>query len=113
MGGICECSDGSCFQDQVVYRIEAAATLVFFFLLTLVVSGCGNAAATRAPFAKFLLVLIAALVFLFIDNKVYTGFSTFAGIASGFFLMGQTLLIIHFAYTWNETWHTYARANGQ
>lgn len=111
--GICKCSDGSCFQDQVVYRIEAAATLVFFFLLTIAVSGCGNAAATRAPFAKFLLVLIAAFVFLFIDNKVFTGFSTFAGIASGFFLMGQTLLIIHFAYTWNETWHTYARANGQ
>lgn len=108
--GICECRGGAdeqtCYGNQLIYRTEAAALLVFCFLLILCVSGCARHAAKSFPVGKFLVLLLLILVLLFMPNDVLSAFGAAAGVASSVYLVAQTVLLMDFAYSWNETWFT-------
>lgn len=53
---------------------------------------------------------IACLVFisLFLPNELWTAFGSWATALSAIFLVAQSIVLIDFGYTWNETWYKYA-----
>eukprot|EP00928_Gymnodinium_smaydae_P089232 TRINITY_DN73220_c0_g1_i1.p1 TRINITY_DN73220_c0_g1~~TRINITY_DN73220_c0_g1_i1.p1 ORF type:complete len:419 (-),score=46.93 TRINITY_DN73220_c0_g1_i1:210-1406(-) len=104
--GICECvsADSTCWSTQLVYRTQASATLVYILLIIFVVSGCGDRAAHEAPGMKFVGVFVFMVASLILPNAIFGVFGTLANIASGAFLVVQTIPIIDFAYWWNESW---------
>jgi len=107
--GVCECRSalGPCWEDQLIYRAEAAVMLLYVGLMLLVVSGCGAGAAHAYPVLKFFVVFGATAAFLFLPNQLFSAFGFFSGIASGVFLVIQTVPLIDFAYTWNESWFSF------
>jgi hypothetical protein len=112
--GICECYGGtdetSCYQNQIIYRTEASVVLVFLFLLILCVSGCAKHAAKSFPVGKFLILIVLIFVSLFVPNDLLTVFGSVSGVASSAYLVAQTILLMDFAYSWNEAWHANAQA---
>merc|ERR1712178_192363 len=110
--GICECYNASddhrCYQDQLTFRTGFSAVVVFVTLLVLCVSGCARHAAQSCPFGKFLLLLLVSAILLFVPNNFFEVFGNIAGVASAFYLIAQTILLMDFAYCWNEAWHTKA-----
>lgn len=109
--GICSCTnkEEDCWGNQLVYRVQASAMLVYLILIILVVSGCGSGAAHAYPVMKFFVVVVFALVFMFLPNMIFSGFGAFSDVASAIFLVVQTVPLIDFAYTWNEKWSNNAR----
>eukprot|EP00929_Paragymnodinium_shiwhaense_P008658 TRINITY_DN112624_c0_g1_i1.p1 TRINITY_DN112624_c0_g1~~TRINITY_DN112624_c0_g1_i1.p1 ORF type:complete len:429 (+),score=88.32 TRINITY_DN112624_c0_g1_i1:93-1379(+) len=109
--GICECTGkADCWYDQVIYRGEAAAVVVFLVLLFLCLSGCATGAARSQSVAKFMGVFLIGFVLLFLPNDVLDAFGSVATGASALFLVAQALLLIDFAYTWNQLWFDNALA---
>eukprot|EP00928_Gymnodinium_smaydae_P040700 TRINITY_DN27578_c0_g1_i1.p1 TRINITY_DN27578_c0_g1~~TRINITY_DN27578_c0_g1_i1.p1 ORF type:complete len:481 (+),score=84.91 TRINITY_DN27578_c0_g1_i1:134-1444(+) len=108
--GICECrgstDESSCWRDQVVYRMEAAGTAVFAALLIMAVSGCAAAASRTRAVGKFLAVAVIGTLLLFFPNGAITAYGEVATVSAAVFLVAQSVLLIDFAYTWNETWFT-------
>jgi len=106
--GICECyglrDENSCYTDQIIYRTEASALVIFLFLLIMCVSGCGWHAAKSFPCGKFLVLVLLILVALFLPNASMTLFGSLAGVFSSVCLVAQMLIVIDLAYTWNENW---------
>jgi len=116
--GICDCYVAvdpndlrqSCYMDQLTYRCEFAVVLVFIFLMIMCVSGCAKHAAQDCPFGKFMILILLTVVLLFVPNTILTVFGQIAGVASAVFLAWATILLVDFAYTWNEGWHSKAIA---
>ncbi|CAK0884099.1 unnamed protein product [Prorocentrum cordatum] len=107
--GICGCSgDEACWADQLVYRAEAAGVAVFLALLLMAAGGCAEGASRSAAVAKFMAVPLIGFVLLFVGNDVLSTFGAFATVASAVFLAVQAVMLIDFAYAWNEDW--YAKA---
>eukprot|EP00418_Pyrodinium_bahamense_P086197 CAMPEP_0179052098 /NCGR_PEP_ID=MMETSP0796-20121207/21583_1 /TAXON_ID=73915 /ORGANISM="Pyrodinium bahamense, Strain pbaha01" /LENGTH=435 /DNA_ID=CAMNT_0020748655 /DNA_START=43 /DNA_END=1350 /DNA_ORIENTATION=+ len=110
--GICGCGGGParerCWSDQLAYRAEAAAFVLFLALLVMTVSGCAQGASRTHAVAKFMAIPLLGIALLFVPNSALSTFGSIATSASAIFLAAQALLLIDFAYTWNETWHGYA-----
>mmetsp|Transcript_30893 Transcript_30893/g.88246 ORF Transcript_30893/g.88246 Transcript_30893/m.88246 type:complete len:417 (+) Transcript_30893:111-1361(+) len=103
--GICGCAgELACYSDQLVYRAEAAGVLVFLTLLAMAAGGCVEGASRSASVAKFMAVLLIGFVLLFVPNEILSVFGTAATAASAVFLTVQAVMLIDFAYTWNEVW---------
>ena len=112
--GVCGCTadqdPGRCWSEQLVFRVEAACAAVFLTLLIMTVSGCAHGASRTYAVAKFMAIASIGLVSLFFDNGLFSGFGALASTASSIFLVAQAVLLIDFAYTWNETWWAKALA---
>lgn len=109
--GICDCADDdTCYGNQLIYRTQASVVLVFMLLLIMCVSGCAKHAAKDCPIGKFLILILLILVMLFLPNDFLTVFGQIAGVASAVYLVAQTILLMDFAYNWNESWHTVAQS---
>lgn len=108
--GVCKChlEDDSCWKNQTVFRVEASGGLLFLALAVLAVSGCAKGAARTHTVAKFMAVVFLAFLFLFLENSIFSGFGTVVTSASAIFLLMQAILLIDFAYTWNENWYANA-----
>ncbi|CAK0884100.1 unnamed protein product [Prorocentrum cordatum] len=70
--------------------------------------GCAEGASRSAAVAKFMAVPLIGFVLLFVGNDVLSTFGAFATVASAVFLAVQAVMLIDFAYAWNEDW--YAKA---
>lgn len=104
--GVCECrADSKCWFDQLIYRTEASGVAVFLALVIMSVSGCAEGAARTYSVAKFMAVVVLVLISLFLPNTVWTVFGSWATALSAIYLIAQSIVLIDFGYTWNETWY--------
>mmetsp|Transcript_48267 Transcript_48267/g.140737 ORF Transcript_48267/g.140737 Transcript_48267/m.140737 type:complete len:408 (+) Transcript_48267:91-1314(+) len=112
--GICECrSDSdvtSCYISHLAFRVEGAAVVLFTFLLLLACSGCSQGAAGSYVVMRFFMILLLGFAFLFVPNKIFSVFGEVASGMSALFIVAQAVLVIDFAYKWNETWYAYSLA---
>lgn len=103
--GICGCAgNAACWADQLVYRVEAAAVMIFLILMLMAAGGCVKGAALFDTVGKFMAVVIIPLALLFVPNAVLSGYGEIATDASAVFLVVQALPLIDFGYTWNDIW---------
>lgn len=114
--GMCDCftaADDSakhqCYGDQWIWRTQFSVLIVFVFLLVLCISGCSRHAAKDCPAGKFLALVLLIVVFFFVPNSLFSVFGSVAGFLSALYLVAQTILLMDFAYSWNEQWHTNAQ----
>jgi hypothetical protein len=104
-------SNKHCKGDQAVYRISFI--LVLFFALMTVLSITSEGLHRGYWGVKILLVLSGIIGSFFIPAESFNlhAYSWLARVGSVFFLVLQILILIDFAYQWNDDW--VSRAYGQ
>lgn len=110
--GPCYCDDGvdvdslghneQCWMEQMIYRVEFSGCCVFLFVLLLCVSGCSDTAAHGYAVAKFMMVPVLILAFLFVPNQFFNFYGNVANILSSVFVIVQALLLVDVGYTIND-----------
>jgi len=75
---------------------------VFLFVLLLCVSGCSDTAAHGYAVAKFMMVPVLILAFLFVPNQFFNFYGNVANILSSVFVIVQALLLVDVGYTIND-----------
>jgi hypothetical protein len=95
------CTTEACTGNQAVLRMTFA--LAMFFLVTFMISlGTVN----TGKYFGLQVVLLAGLMVMsfFLNNSVFIAWAGIARFLSAIFLLCQLMLIIDFAYIWNENW---------
>lgn len=100
----------ACWADQLVYRVQISGLFVFVSMIVMTYSGCAEGAARYYVGGKFLLVSIISTLLLLVPNTLFSSFGEVATSACACFLVVQAVLLIDFAYSWNELWHSNALA---
>merc|ERR1712070_621714 len=106
--GPCQCNElaadkhDQCWMEQMIYRAEFAGCCVFLFVLLLCVSGCSDTAAHGYAVAKFMMVPVLIIAFIFVPNSVFNFYGNAANILSSIFVIAQALLLVDVGYTINE-----------
>eukprot|EP01006_Ploeotia_vitrea_P042356 TRINITY_DN66622_c0_g1_i1.p1 TRINITY_DN66622_c0_g1~~TRINITY_DN66622_c0_g1_i1.p1 ORF type:complete len:422 (-),score=18.80 TRINITY_DN66622_c0_g1_i1:832-2097(-) len=99
-----------CYGHTYVYRITF--TLVVFYLLHMCTGfSCGDddgrmryKLQTRFWIAKIFLFLVIFIISLFIHNGFWNYYAYVCFVAAAVFIVMQILILIDFAYDWNESW---------
>lgn len=91
-----------CWMEQMIFRAEFSGFCVFLFVLLLCVSGCSDTAAHGYPVAKFLMVPLLVIAYLFVPNSFFNFYGNAANILSSIYVIGQALLLVDVGYTINE-----------
>ena len=109
-GKFMDCPDNqelhSCLGVSSVFRIS----FIFVCLHTLILLCCfaRNSFAKVANEAcfgvKMIVILLAFVGSLFIPNGFFTAYSVVTNVASGVYLLAQSISLIDFAYLWAEYW---------
>jgi hypothetical protein len=86
-----------CYGDQLAYRVNLAAVLVFL---------CSMPASVSSSYfvGKFTAVVALPLFFTLVPNTFFSGWAAFNSYLTVPFILTQILVVIDFGYTWNETW---------
>jgi len=112
-GGWIICCADVCGGVYSVYRFSF--TVAVFFCLMILLTCFKSKFAARAHrgfwFAKLALILGLLISTLFIENSFLESYRELARYLSFLFLLLQILLVIDFAYTWNDTWISYSENN--
>lgn len=101
------CTDpNKCYGIGAVYRITFGLTLfhAIMVLLLQVRSLLRWGADTGYWLVKILLVVALVAMAFLLPNAVFDGYRFVAQTTAGIFLVMQIVLIIDFAYAWNESW---------
>eukprot|EP00742_Colponemidia_sp_Colp-10_P006905 GILJ01007407.1.p1 GENE.GILJ01007407.1~~GILJ01007407.1.p1 ORF type:complete len:424 (-),score=61.54 GILJ01007407.1:201-1472(-) len=118
--GFVECPSRSgggdhCLGVEAVYRVSFTLTIFFAVLMLLCALGGAVAKAVHTSFWALKLIFVVGLFIgtLFMPNSVFNGFAQASQIISAFFLLLQIIILIDFAYTWNESWVANAKRDGE
>lgn len=97
------CSSAECVGFPAAYRVSF--TLFFFFFIHAVFM-VGNCLKFHSQYWVWkVLILLGTLILAFIiPNAFFDVYSIISRIVSGFFLLLQIIILIDFAYRWNEDW---------
>lgn len=98
---ICE---SQCMGFEAAYRISFVL-FVFFFLHALPLA-CRGGTKVHTSFwlSKILLMIVLLVASFFIPNSFFDVYANIARFIAGVFLLLQIIIIIDFAYSWNESW---------
>jgi len=107
------CCEDVCGGIFSVYRFSFTLACFFGALALLTAFASRFAARVHRGFWIGKMILLAGLLVstLFISNEFFVGYREAARYLSFVFLLLQILLLIDFAYTWNETWIGYGEAS--
>lgn len=99
----------SCYGTLAVYRITfgLAAYHLFLGLFTIgVSSGSDWRASVQDGWwpVKFLFLLGITIAAFFIPNSFFMVYGWIMVVGAGFFIIVQLMLLVEFAYSWNESW---------
>lgn len=98
-----------CYGTMSVYRV-CAALAVFHCLLALIMIRTQNRTDFRNSLQhswwlpKLASLFILMVILFFIPNVAFLGFGWIALIGSGVFILIQLILLVDFAWSWNESW---------
>ncbi|CAG9328271.1 SERINC3_1 [Blepharisma stoltei] len=99
-------SESVCLGVQTVYRESFALALFFLLMLFLSIPGGKFSAIINqgAWIFKTLIIIAIFIITFFIDNAFFDVWREICRYVSMFFLVIQIIILIDFAYTWNEDW---------
>jgi len=95
----------ACLRNQAVYRVGFTLTTLatIAFLFSLLGKQAANGIHRNAWALKFVLLPILTMVWMFVPNSVFDGFSEACVYLSFIFIIIQLVSIVDFAYTINES----------
>ena len=95
----------------MIYRVSFSFFILFLTLAALTSDCCGCCWESQVAqvhygwwWIKICYTLIVYVITLFIDNSFFEGYLHFCRFCGGVFILMQIILLIDFAYVWNETW---------
>eukprot|EP00299_Pterocystis_sp_00344_P017073 c8565_g1_i1.p1 GENE.c8565_g1_i1~~c8565_g1_i1.p1 ORF type:complete len:423 (-),score=80.38 c8565_g1_i1:14-1282(-) len=109
VGDMKNCDDDTCTGTGIVLRIALAMVLVSSFICLMVI-GVDNSSNPRAFIqndffsVKWLLLAVTVVGSMFISNESAIQFGYVAAVGGGFFLLIGVMLVLEFAYGWNDSW---------
>lgn len=109
VGDMKNCDNETCTGRGIVLRMSLAMVLLASLICVAVV-GVSSSASPRAAFQndffaiKWLLLAVAVVGCMFISNESAIQYGYVAAVGSGFFLFFGVVLVLEFAYGWNESW---------
>ena len=96
----------ACLGVSSVYRMSFSLAIVHFLILL--------ACLTKSEFSKkvnegcwclkVLLIFVTWILFFFVSNSFFEGYSNFSKFIGGLFLLFQMVMLIDVAYMWGENW---------
>jgi len=101
--------DSTCFGALAVYRICFGLT-AYHIVLGLLTIGVSSGSDWRVQIQdgwwpiKFICLLGITIAAFFIPNSFYIVYGWIMLVGAAFFIIIQLVLLIEFAYSWNETW---------
>lgn len=105
------CKDGGCSGNYAVYRVSFALMLFYGFhcviaspLLCCIPPKFRNFVQRKLFFLKWILFIALICVAFYIPNDFYLGWGYVELIAGALFIVCQIIVLIDFAYNWNESW---------
>jgi len=105
-----ECPPGiTCEGALAVYRITFGLA-AYHILLGLITIGVSSGSDWRVQIqdgwwpVKFLVLLGLTIAAFFIPNSFYIVYGWIMVVGAGFFIIIQLILLVEFAYSWNESW---------
>lgn len=105
------CSDQTggkwvCLGVSSVYRMSLALAIIHFvvFLACLTKSGFSKAMNEGCWFLKIAGLFTLWVLFFFVPNSFFEGYSEFAKFIGGLFLFFQIVMIVDLGYMWGENW---------
>ena len=111
-----DCKPGffdACKSSGAILRISMALSIVFFLQIV------GTSFYTKFydylwPI-KFLVFLGLVVLFYFLQAEIFdlNGYAWYARIAAFFYLMIQQVILLDFAYTWNDKWVKHSEEAGE
>lgn len=111
---VAACPSNLCASYGTVYRLSFA--LFVFFALHFLVLLVGGTRCAKIDYSSWLWKIILFLVLIVLcwiipDNFYMNGYVHVARIGGAIFLLLQIVLLIDFAYSWNESWTSDDRPN--
>eukprot|EP00301_Raphidiophrys_heterophryoidea_P016440 c26015_g1_i1.p1 GENE.c26015_g1_i1~~c26015_g1_i1.p1 ORF type:complete len:424 (-),score=100.58 c26015_g1_i1:210-1481(-) len=109
VGDMKECDNEQCTGTGAVLRITLAMVLLSSALAVLVL-GVNSSENPRAVFQndffalKWLVLAISTVGCLFVSNQTAIEYGYVAAVGGGLFLFLGIVLLLEFAYSWNDTW---------
>jgi len=102
-----DCNCTQCVEDQIVLRMSFGMFL-FFVALALLVLLSPDCVAFEVYYGWWGPKLGSAgalcAISFFIPNSFFGEFAYFSAVASGLFILLQVIVLLDWAYTWNEVW---------
>ena len=105
-----------CLGVSAVYRVSLALAIMHFLILFACSfrNQLSKDINEEAWCCKFILIILATIGLLYVDNSFFITYANIAKIVSGFFLMFQIIMIIDLCYLWGEKWVAiYDDSNGE
>lgn len=103
------CEDATCTGTGIVLRISVSMVL-FSSFLSLLVCGVESTENPRAPIQndfwilKWLMMAGITTGALYFSNESMVSYGYVAAVGGGFFVLLQAILVLEFAYGWNDGW---------
>eukprot|EP00658_Telonema_sp_P-2_P023258 TRINITY_DN19308_c0_g1_i1.p1 TRINITY_DN19308_c0_g1~~TRINITY_DN19308_c0_g1_i1.p1 ORF type:complete len:377 (+),score=69.70 TRINITY_DN19308_c0_g1_i1:137-1267(+) len=101
----CNCS--SCVKDQIVLRLSFGMFISFAILAIVVLvvpDCCAEPVYYGMWFPKFAMTATLCAGSFLLPNDFFQEYVYFSAIVSGLFILLQVLVLLEWAYSWNETW---------
>jgi len=118
VGDMKNCDDSTCTGRGIVLRMALAMVLISGFMCLCVI-GVDSSSNARAPLqndfwpVKWLLLAICTVGCMFLSNTSTVEFGYAAAVGGGLFLFVGVLLVLEFAYGWNDAWVTQYDESGE
>ena len=102
--GFVICCANQCAGVYAIYRISFVLCLFFAFLMLCTIGSSRFSARAHRGFwfPKLFLILTLLVCTVFVDNDAMSAYRDFTRVASGFYLVVQTVMLIDFGYTMND-----------
>eukprot|EP00164_Ancoracysta_twista_P003656 GFYU01004895.1.p1 GENE.GFYU01004895.1~~GFYU01004895.1.p1 ORF type:complete len:413 (-),score=88.86 GFYU01004895.1:92-1330(-) len=113
-----ECEDDSCRGKLAVLRIAFALTLFFTFMFMVTLDHDPDSPGFRLNFhsgwwfTKAIIYGLLIMISFFMPNDVFLGYANASLYLSALFILFQVILLLDFAYAWNESWVKKGRDEG-
>lgn len=100
------CTSNKCYGTDAVYRVMFASFIFFsFFGIAMKIGSCAKSSLDRSWWVTKLIMLIGLLVIGYlVPPQVIEAYRYISIIISAIFLVIQIVLLVDFAYSWNEAW---------
>lgn len=103
-GSVDVCTSDKCYGFGAAYRMSFTLFVFFFVHALFMLSNGTQALHRRFWVGKFMLFIVLFFVCYWIPNSFFDVYSDIARFVSAVFLLLQLIILIDFAYAWNEAW---------
>lgn len=98
------CKDNTCAGNQGIFRFSFALAMFFLTTFSLMLSPTTSSCHHSLWIFKMIYFLALIIIAFILPNEFYAVYANISRGFSAIFLLLQVILLVDFAYRWNESW---------